>query len=319
MRRLRTYRVELTLVSVLFAAVAFFAYLGYGLVQADSAQQTYSGERAFDTVKMQLDFGPRVTGSPESERYREWLTNELTAKGWNVMLQSFLASDESVQAQNIIATPVTEPQEGALILLGTHFDSRIFADRDPDIAKREQAVPGANGGASSVAVLLELARTLKIQELNYRICLAFFDAGDNGGINGWTSAEGSTYFVAHMADDIPLCSNPNAVIILDAVGSSATLTYEQSSSENLAQALRDTAADLGYANWLDSRPGPVAAADHIPFLRAGFPAIFILDAKYPYRHMSTDTLDKINAEDLQRTGNTLKRWLEEVVQAQPAQ
>ncbi|MEZ4657185.1 MAG: M28 family peptidase [Caldilineaceae bacterium] len=304
---------------VLFAAVAFFAYLGYGLVQAEPAQAKFSGERAFDTIKTELEFGPRVTGSPESERYRAWLTKELTAKGWNVMLQSFLAGDENVNAQNIIATPVITPAEGALIILGAHFDSRVFADRDPDAAKRERPVPGANSGASAVAVLLELARTLKTDELNYRVCLAFFDASENGGIVGWTPAEGSTYFVEHMANDTPQCSAPNAVVILDTVGASATLTYEQNSSENLAQALRDTSADLGYENWLDSRPGPVAAADHIPFLRADYPAIFILDAKYAHRHMSTDTLDKVNAENLRRVGDTLKKWLEEVVQIQPTQ
>lgn len=307
------------MVFVLFAAVAFFAYLGYGLVQANPAQQNFSGDRAFETVKTELDFGPRVVGSPESERYREWLTNELTARGWNVMLQSFLAGEENVNAQNIIATPVITPQEGALIILGVHFDSRLFADLDPDAAKRQRATPGANIGASAVAVLLELARTLKTDELTYRVCLAFFDASDNGGLSGWQSAEGSAYFVEHMANDTPQCSAPSAVIILDAMGSTATLTYEQSSTENLAQALRDTASDLGYENWLDSRPGPVAAADHIPFLREGFPAIFILDAKYAHRHRSTDTLDKVSAENLQRAGDTLKQWLEEVVQVQPAQ
>ena len=314
MRRLRTYRIELTLVLVLFAAVAFFAYLGYGLVQADTAQQTFSGERAFDNVKTQLAFGPRVTGSPESERYRDWLTTELTSKGWNVMLQSFLVSDDNLRAQNVIAVPVATAAEGALIILGAHYDSRLFADRDPNATKKEQPTPGANSGASAVAVLLELARVLKTQDLNYRVCLAFFDASDNGGIAGWRPAEGSSYFAENMASDTPQCSSPSAVVILDTIGSAEELTFEQSSTENLVTALRNTADDLGYENWLDNRPGPVAVADHIPFLRGGFSSIFILDAKYEHRHMSTDTLDKVSVDNLQRTGDTLKHWLEEVVE-----
>lgn len=316
MRRLRAYRVELTLVLVLFAAVGFFAYIGYGLVMADTAQKAFSGERAFEYVESQMSFGPRVTGSPESERFREWLTSELTSKGWNVMLQSFLASEENMRAQNVIAVPVTAPEQGPLILLGAHYDSRLLADRDPDPAKKEQPVPGANGGASGVAVLLELASVLELQELNFRICLGFFDAGDNAGISGWKPAEGSTYFAANMASDIAQCSSPDAVVILDAVGSAEELTFEQGSTENLVNTLRAVAADLGYVNWLDSRPGPVAAADHLPFLRGGFASVFILDARYAHRHMSTDTVDKVSAENLQRTGETLKQWLEEVVQPQ---
>jgi len=96
-------------------------------------------------------------------------------------------------------------------LLGAHYDTRIFADLEPDPLLREEPVPGANDGGSGVAVLLELARILP-EKLPVPVQIVFFDAEDNGGIEDWDWILGSRAFVEHI--DNP----PSAVIIVDMVG-----------------------------------------------------------------------------------------------------
>src|SRR5690606_27946319 len=82
------------------------------------------------------------------------------------------------------------------LMLGAHYDTRRAADEeDPTVP-----VLGANDGASGVAVLLELARTLDIDAEGRRLYLAFFDAEDNGRLNGWEWIVGSTYMAAHWGE-----------------------------------------------------------------------------------------------------------------------
>jgi Zn-dependent M28 family amino/carboxypeptidase len=83
--------------------------------------------------------------------------------------------------------------ESPQIIFGAHYDSRMFADNDADAANHSLPVPGANDGASGVAVLLELARSLPKDSAP--IWLVFFDAEDNGNIEGWDWILGSREFV----------------------------------------------------------------------------------------------------------------------------
>ena len=78
--------------------------------------------------------------------------------------------------------------------------------------------PGANNGASGVAVLLELARTLDVDESGHTLCLAFFDADANDGLPGWQGRLGSSHFARTVAQDVPRCAAPAFVVALDQVG-----------------------------------------------------------------------------------------------------
>jgi acetylornithine deacetylase/succinyl-diaminopimelate desuccinylase-like protein len=166
----------------------------------------FDGERAYIDVQTQVDMGPRTPGSEGHAQIREWMREELESAGWTVEVHETERLGHPIY--NIIAK---RGEESPQIILGAHYDTRIFADRpDPQEIKRGEPVPGANDGASGVAVLLELARTLP--EDIPATWLVFFDAEDNGRIEGWDWILGSRAFV----EEIPV--NPQAVVIVDMIG-----------------------------------------------------------------------------------------------------
>jgi glutaminyl-peptide cyclotransferase len=149
--------------------------------------------------------GPRTPGSAGHAQIREWMRVELESAGWMVEVHESERMGNPIY--NIIAKRSDEAPE---IILGAHYDTRFFADNDPDENKRSEPVPGANDGASGVAVLLELARTLPKD--TEPIWLVFFDTEDNGRIEGWDWILGSRAFV----EEIPV--QPKAVVIVDMIG-----------------------------------------------------------------------------------------------------
>src|SRR4051812_12299884 len=161
MLRLRLYSIELVLVFILAAAVIYFGFLGYGLLTPAFVVEPFSGDHALSDVKKQVDFGDRSTGSSSNIKMGDWLIDELRLLGWDVVVQPFVAPDNH-SARNIIAIRSPSPSPARTAMLITHYDTRMYADRDENAANHVQATPGANDGASGTAVLLELARTLDV-------------------------------------------------------------------------------------------------------------------------------------------------------------
>ena len=258
---------------------------------------TFSGEAALERIEQQLAFGPRYPGSSGHELTQAWLVEQLSLLGWGVELQRF--EYRGLTLTNIIARQ-NQRTDFPKILFGAHYDTRQFADRDPQ--DPTQPVPGANDGASGVAVLLELARTF-VKTPSTDVILVFFDGEDQGRINEWDWAVGSQYFVDHLEDEI------SAAIIVDMVGDrDLSLPYERSSDPDLVRAIWATAQGLGYPSF-ENDPGPNLIDDHIPFLLRGIPAVDIIDFEYPYWHTSADRIDKVSAESLLQVGATLAFWL----------
>ncbi len=114
----------------------------------------FSGEKAYSYVLTQMSFGPRIPGSEAHTRMIRWLKQQLEGSHWKVEIQDTVYSNHRIE--NIIAT---RGVQNADIILGAHYDSRLLADQDQGPGKNAP-VPGANDGASGVAILLELARTL---------------------------------------------------------------------------------------------------------------------------------------------------------------
>lgn len=290
---------------VVWLATALAA-LGLALVWTGTARAphaetplAFNGERALADVATQLSFGPRWTGSPGHSRTVAWLVATLTAAGWQTEVQT--AEIEGQTVQNVIARRGTGKE---WVLLGAHYDTRLVADEDPDPARRVEPVPGANDGASGVAVLLELARVLP-PELDKEVWLVFFDAEDNGRIPGWDWILGSRAFVA------ALVGAPDAVVIVDLVGDAdLQLYYEHNSDAELSAEIWAVAARLGYQQFIPELKYSILD-DHTPFLQAGIRAIDIIDFDYPYWHTTADTLDKVSAESLAAVGATLLAWLTE--------
>jgi Zn-dependent M28 family amino/carboxypeptidase len=163
-------------------------------------------------------------------------------------------------------------------------------------------VPGANDGASGVAVLLELARVLPDDTVP--VWLVFFDAEDNGRIPGWDWILGSREFVRNN----PL--QPQAVVIVDMIGDADLNIYkERNSNPELTEEILSVAKSLGYENVFLPEYKFSMLDDHTPFLEAGIPAVDIIDFDYPYWHTVQDTPDKVSAESLQAVGETVQAWV----------
>ncbi len=278
--------------------------LAWRTFHASTSTTSFNGRRALADAAAQLEFGPRIPGQVGHRLFRLWLAEELQKAGWEVTTQQIEAPIQPINNLIAFRGRDDQPADGdGWVILGAHYDTRIYADRDPDLNRRTDPVPGANDGASGVAVLLELARVLP-EDLPYPVWLVFFDAEDNGRIPGWDWILGSRAFVSQLEE------MPAAVIIVDMVGDKdLNLPIELSSSPRLVAEVWAQAAALGYDDRFLAIPGYRILDDHTPFLEAGIPAIDIIDFDYPYWHTTEDTLDKISAESLQAVGDTLLAWL----------
>src|SRR5687767_1776252 len=258
---------------------------------------SFDGQRAYADVQTQVAFGARIPGTEGHAKIQEWMREELAEAGWQVEVQESEALGHPIQ--NIIAK---RNDESPQIIFGAHYDSRMFADNDADSAYHSLQVPGANDGASGVAVLLELARTLP--EDTVPIWLVFFDAEDNGNIEGWDWTLGSPEFVRNNL------VQPQAVVIVDMIGDADLNIYqEHNSNPDLTAKLWQIAKSLGYGSKFISEYKHSMQDDHRPFLQAGIPTVLIIDFDYPYWHTLQDTPDKVSAESLQIVGETLQAWV----------
>ena len=262
----------------------------------------FDGERAYRDVQAQVSYGARLPGSSAHAKTRTLIKKTLGEAGWQVIEQRFLY--KKVWNTNLRAG---QGFNSPLIILGAHYDSRKYADRDQSLSNRLSPVPGANDGASGVAVLLEIGRILP-PELAEHTWLVFFDAEDNGGIHGWDWIAGSRAFVDTLQE------KPEAVIILDMVGDRHLNIYQERNSDPaLTEQIWKKAADLGYENTFIGEAKYLILDDHIPFVQAGIPAVDIIDFDYPAWHTLDDTVDKVSPASLQTVGEVVLAWLDEFI------
>lgn len=262
--------------------------------------QRFAGQRAATWVEKQCASGPRVTGSAARDAVFDLIRAELTSLGWTVDEQGF--DYRGVTVRNLLAWR----GEGEAVLLGAHYDSRASADQEDPT----QPVLGANDGASGVAVLLELARVLEVDWTQRRIYLAFFDAEDNGDLNGWPWSVGAETMAARWDESghPPL----KQVVIVDMVGDAdLQLYYDGNSDAALRETLWSLAAAQGYEAIFIPRVKYFMIDDHLPFAQRGIPAVDIIDFDYPYWHTTQDTPDKIAPASLEAVGRVLETWLEQ--------
>lgn len=267
------------------------------VLQLTTPPEAFDGERAYEDVEYQIELGPRIPGSDAHAQVVDWMVTELESNGWTVEIQETTMLGQPVR--NVIAKRGSgQPWS----IIGAHFDSRMKADNDPDPANFELPVPGANDGASGVAVLLELARTLP-DDLQGEVWLTFFDSEDQGNLPGWDWILGSRA-VANS-----LTGTPNAVVVVDMIGDSDLNIYQERNSDpELTGEIWATAAQLGYAQFI-LEPKFSMLDDHTPFLEKGIRAVDLIDFDYPYWHTVSDTADKVSAESLNAVGDTVLHWL----------
>lgn len=290
---------------VITAAILFLAATLAAVVWLlpKPGKQEFDANRAYQHVLTQVDFGPRTPGSIAHTETVQYIAAELRRAGWKVELQNTSMMDHDIT--NIIARRGKGDQ---VILLGAHYDSRFFADQDSDLELANQPVPGANDGASGVAVLLELARVLP-ENIDKEVWLVFFDAEDQGRIPGWDWILGSRAYVNSLD------KKPDAAVIIDMIGDLDLNVYREINSDKpLTNQIWDAAKQLGYSNSIIDEDKYRILDDHMPFLEAGIPAVDLIDFDYPYWHTSQDSTDKVSPESLKVIGDTLLLWLSEPMQ-----
>ncbi len=259
--------------------------------------ETFNGERAFEHAAAQMEWIPRHTGTEGWRKCGDYILDQLDRQGWNAEEQPFTYRD--TDCRNLIG----KRGQGPLLIIGAHYDSRRYADEDPDPEKRTEPVPAANDGASGIGVLLELARVLRPETLNRTIWLVAFDAEDNGRIDGWDWIVGSRHFVSVLTE------RPQGMVLVDMIGDAdQQLYYERNSHQGMNAGIWQVAAELGHPAFVPT-PRHSMLDDHTPFLEEGIPAVDIIDFDYPYWHTTEDTLDKISAYSLEVVGTTVQEWL----------
>ena len=279
---------------------------------------TFDAARAFTDLQAQVDFGPRNPGSAGHEACRQWLLAQLQSRTADAAEQPFTyhaATGETFQLANLLAVFAGTRQVGDPLLLCAHWDTRPVADQDPDPAKRDQPILGANDGASGVAVLLELARHLQANPPPRTIILGLWDLEDSG-LTDYTVGEpysgfsiGARYFADNMGR-----WQPEEAVLLDMVADANPRYPREPNSVNATPTLVDvlwrTGQDLGFTAFTDAS-GPAITDDHLPLIAAGVPAVDIIDFDYPgpnqhiYWHTTQDTPDHCSTAGLQATGQTL--------------
>lgn len=299
-----------TLLPIILIILTIITFLRLADNKAKNASEIkFNAERAYDDVGKQVDFGPRIPGSEGHREVVEWIEGELIESGWQVEEQNGEYSGFPVR--NIIGKYGSGKP---LIILGAHYDTRKYADRDPDISMRMQPVPGANDGASGVAVLLELARNISEYSKSHRsvensiqanqVWLVFFDAEDNGRISGMDWAMGSQLFVNELK------IIPESVIIVDMIGDrDLKLCREGNSDQKLLAEIWSHAEKLGYGEYFDADDECFIIDDHTAFINAGISAVDLIDIDYPFWHTTHDTVDKVSSRSLKVIGDTLLSWL----------
>jgi glutaminyl-peptide cyclotransferase len=274
-----------------------------------AAPPEFDGARAMAHVQTQVAFGPRVPGTEAHRRCGDWLAEELSRHSKAVRRQSFYhvrpgdsQKADTMQLFNLMASFRTESTRRLAIC--AHWDSRPWADEDPDTANHSQPVPGANDGASGVAVCLELARLLGTVEPPFGVDLLLFDAEDQGERgDAQEYLIGSRWFVSQARNYRPV-----AVILLDMIGDSSLNISREAYSDSLAPALVDliwhTADSLHLDGFVDS-VGYHVIDDHLPFVLNGIPAVDLIDFDYPAWHTVADTPEKVSARSLEAVGRVL--------------
>jgi len=282
---------------VIFILLVFFIIIKFFVNNNET--MSFSGENALDLVKTQVDFGPRIPGSVAHQLTVDLIQSNLHENGWVVEIQNDQHGDYKIQ--NVIGK--SEKIGTPWVIIAAHYDSRFFADQDPNSENHNSPVPGANDGASGTAILLELARIIP-KDLEKNIWLVFFDAEDQGNIKNWDWILGSKSFVNQLE------GKPEKVVIIDMVGDAdLNLYFEKNSYPDLSKEIWDVAKQNGFEKSFIPQYKYNILDDHIPFINNGIHAIDIIDFDYPYWHTSNDTPDKVSSESLYAVGQTLFQWL----------
>lgn len=283
----------------------------------------FEADSAMTYIREQCDFGARVTGTEASHLCGDYIAEKFKQFGAEVRLQEenvTIYDGSTVKARNIIASINTDNPDRLLIC--AHWDSRPWADNDPDEKNHHTPVLAANDGASGVAVMLEMARQLQQMPISTGIDFVCFDAEDMGtprwaedeydsdgtwclGSEAWAKQARKDGYVARYG------------ILMDMVGGRGSTFSQEMVSKEFAGPVVDMlwrlAAQIGYSHFFPQREGAWLVDDHVNVNRiARIPCLDVVpyftegpSSFGPTWHTVNDTPDNIDPNVLEAVGQSL--------------
>jgi glutaminyl-peptide cyclotransferase len=266
-----------------------------------------SGRQILDLVTEQVEMGPRVPGTAPHDRLAGVLEERLRGHCPEVSVQEFtvIFRGNLLRCRNVVGVFRASPRAAephAPLLLGTHYDTRIRADRESDPSVRETPIPGANDGGSGTAVLLHMLPWLARGPLERDVAVAFFDAEDLGNIDGKEFSLGAAWCAEHP----PQGFRPREVIALDMVGGRGMILdidahiMKQPGSLRLTREVFRVGLSRGWEPFTRDKPERIKyiISDHYPFARRGISSCILIDIDYPQWHTLQDTPAAMSEESL---------------------
>jgi glutaminyl-peptide cyclotransferase len=281
---------------------------------ASPAKSDFDGDRAYEHVRKQVEFGPRPAGSAELEKARNYISDQLKSYGLKVTPDEFHATTPLGERRMVNVTAELPGESSDVVIISSHYDTKYFKDLK---------FVGANDGGASTGALLEVARVMAAskQKRPLTYWFVFFD-GEEAFCFDWDECHnpnpadpktpladhtyGSRRYVAQLIEKNEL-KRVRALILFDMMGyKNLRLGRDDMSTAWLQDIVWQTGKQLGYgAQFVDAREG-VGDDDHGPFLHAGVDALDMIQlSSYPYWHTKDDTLDKVSARSLKIVGDAV--------------
>ena len=270
----------------------------------------FDGGHAFSYLEQQMQFGPRIPNTAAHERTGDWILAQLRTRADTVAVQPIThvtRQGDTLHLRNFFAR--FRPAAAERVLFLAHWDTRPHADQSQNLGQQRLPVPGANDGASGVAVLLGVADALKAKPPAVGVDLLFADGEDYGDFarDSDDVLIGSRYFAAHQPPGYP----PLYAVLFDMVGDKDLRIGYEGNSQAFAPEVVDrvwrTAFDLGYGRYFIPQVESTLTDDHVALQKAGIHAIDVVDFNYgpgnSYWHTTDDTIDKVSAASLQIVGD----------------
>ena len=275
----------------------------------------FNGERALAHARKQVEFGPRPPGSPQLEKARAYIVNELKSYKLTVTVDEFTAKTPHGEKKMANITGEFPGETNTTILLTSHYDTKFY---------QNMQFVGANDPAASVGTLLEIGRVISSLPVKPKVTvkLVFFD-GEEAFCEGWDdcgnrqnpdNTYGSRHYVSQLKAKNEV-NNTAAMILLDMIGyKKLELGRDPTSIRWLQDIIWETGRELGHGKIFVDREEGVGGDDHEPFINAGVDAVDLIQlSSYPHWHTPEDTIDKISAQSMKIVGDTVLASLPKIV------
>lgn len=281
----------------------------------------FNADSAYVFLEKQVAFGPRIPNTASHQKCASWLEHKMRSYCKNVTTQKFSAkayNGKMLNLTNIIAS--FNPDTVNRVLLLAHWDTRPFADNDPDETKRKQSFDGANDGGSGTAVLLEIARQLSLKNPQTGIDILLVDGEDYGApMNEKSQVEDDWCLGTQYWAKFPhtMLYTARFGILLDMVGAADATFYKDGTSmyfaSDVVQKVWNIASDIGYSQYFVNETSKEIIDDHLYVNQIRqFPCIDIIQYDpntpsgfYKNWHTLNDNMSGISKKTLEAVGKTV--------------